>query len=136
MNRHDRRRARKMASRATKTVLEVSIHDPDSVAWIFDAAFRGDPEAQVLAKIITAWAAKMIQSKPDAKPLCVRCDSTCLDDPSWTIAIAAPFAAAGGKAIVAAVCPTCAARDEINDIVVRDMMSFCGGGYVVQAGRA
>ena len=69
MNRHDRRRARKMAPR--KTILEVSIHGPDDVARTFHAALRGDHEAQVLAKIITGWAARMIRTPPGEKPLCV-----------------------------------------------------------------
>jgi hypothetical protein len=128
MNRHDRRLAPARWLRA-RPVLEVSIHDPDNVAWIFNAALRGDLEAQKLAGIITSWAARMIRSPPGEKPLCVCCDSTCHDDPEWSVAIAAPYASEGGRAIVAAICPDCAARDEINDIVARDMANFCGGGY-------
>src|SRR5262245_49674134 len=101
-----------------KYYYEIDILSPGDLAKTFIAAFNGDSDAQALAKITGDWISKVVREKnPNRKPVCLCCTAVCHDDPSWSLAVARPWAKAGGQAIVTAICPDCAAVGDIDRVV-------------------
>jgi hypothetical protein len=117
-------------------VSETYVIDPDDLMIMVLAAFHGNAQAMVLTPIVFDWIAQVGRKKPGKKPLCLNCDNECLDDPTWSIVVTKPYAATEGQTVVSCICPNCAARSDINDIVSAKVTELYGGGHAIAEGRA
>jgi hypothetical protein len=81
------------------------------------------------------------EKKPGEGALCIDCDAELhanTDRRDWLVSVALPrFPRHDDKALVSGICPTCAARPDIEDVVMERLRhGFFGGDFrMVESGR-
>jgi hypothetical protein len=107
-------------------LLAIDILSPDDLAQALFEGSDGNANAEAVVRLIIKWMIAVVSGEATS-PCVVGCGARHAR-PSWSIFVARPFAAARGKCIVAGICPSCFAREDLVSAVNAKLSEFLGGG--------
>jgi hypothetical protein len=89
--------------------------------------------------LVAKWLARALQRERGKGCLCLSCDGEFNGaDPAsieWSVAVTVPFSCEG-NAIVSGICPRCAVRSDLQDIVIKGIRHVIPDARATDAGAA